>query len=96
MAAEAISRGSNPTEETYCRFTRFVEWIADHKFARPIKGDTFDVFLYQARLHSCHAQVTDYWHDREAEREKYPTERYPGFKECRRAADRYTFKLGDA
>ena len=33
LAAEAVARGANPTEETYCRFNRFVEWIEDHKFA---------------------------------------------------------------
>lgn len=52
--------------------------------------------LYQARLHACHASTTDYWHDWEAEREKYPTERYPAFKECRGAFDGYTSKIGDS
>jgi len=37
LAAEAVARGANPTEETYFRFNRFVEWIEDHKFAKPMK-----------------------------------------------------------
>lgn len=81
FAAEAIECGSNPTEETYCRFNRLVEWIEDYKFAMPRKEGWFDVLLYHARLHARHARVTDYWHDWHAEREKHPTERYPAFKE---------------
>lgn len=73
LAGEAVARGANPAEETYCRFNRFVEWIEDHKFAKPKKEGWFDVLLYQARLHACHARLTDYWHDWDAEREKHPT-----------------------
>ncbi len=91
LAAEAVARAANPAEESFCRFDRLVEWIGDHRFAKARKEGWFDVLRYQARLHARHARVTDYWHDWEAQWEKYPAARYPAFKKWRGAADRYTF-----
>lgn len=91
LEAETIARDANPTEETYCRFDRLVEWIEEHKFAKTQKEGWFDVLRYQARLHARHARVTDYWHDWEAQWEKHPAAQYPAFKKWRGAADRYTF-----
>lgn len=96
LAAEAAARDANPTDETFCRFDQLVKWIEHHNFPKARKEGWFHVLSYQARLHTRHSRVTDYWHDWEAERGKNPTSRYPAFNEWRRAADRYTFELGDA
>jgi hypothetical protein len=96
LAAEAVTRRTNPKEETYCRFNRLVEWIEDHKFTNARKEDWFDVLRYQARLHARHARVTDYWHDWEAQWGKHPAPQYPAFEKWRGAADHYTFERVDA
>jgi hypothetical protein len=96
LLAEAVARGANPAEDTYCRFNRLVEWIEDHKFAKPRKEGWFDVLLYQARPHARHGRATDYWNDWEAQWEKHSAARYPALEKWRGAADRYTFELGDA
>lgn len=52
LATESSARRTNPMEETFCRFNRLVEWIEDHKRAKPKKEGWFDALLYQARLHA--------------------------------------------
>jgi hypothetical protein len=92
---DIFSRRANPIEETYCRFSRLVKWIKEHKFAKAQKEGWFDALRYQSRLHARHARVTDCWHDWEEQWENHPAAQYPAFKKWHTAADRYTFELGN-
>src|SRR5438876_3579297 len=95
LQADAAVRAANPKEEPHFRFNRMVKRIEDHEFTNAKRRGWFDVLLYQARLHPCHARVIDYWHDWEAEWEKHPSPKYPSFAQWKKAADSYTFELDD-